>query len=218
MNQKYKAIFLDFDGTLTDDKTNIMRENPNDLLDFLNKKRLFSAFATGKGLYYIKDLLKDSPKLLNNYFILYDGSLIINPLTSKVFFSRPIDESILPGICSKLSNVTRNFYLNRLDGLFSEKNNLSPDSSLFRFWKPGLYYDDVYQIYIRDIQESKVGDVELCLRDADISFYKFGSRRKGVSILAFAKGCNKATAIKNILAEIHILESQAIIVGDGKTI
>lgn len=210
-----RAVFLDFDGTLTDDKSNSITEDPGALLIMLMSKNIFSALATGKGLYFVRKLLKNHQNLLDNYYVLYDGALVINPDTQDILFSKPIPSAAVKILQERLSKITNNFYLNKVDGLYSQNNHLPQDSSLFTFWKKENRKGDVYQIYIRDITPEQIFDIEKALKHECVSWYSFRSRRGLSSIIAHHKDADKGTAIKCVLKDMHIKESETIIIGDG---
>ena len=210
-----KAVFLDFDGTLTNDADNSITNDPSSLLALLKSKEIFTALATGKGQYFVEDLLRNHDDLLNNYYVLYDGALVINLYTGEVLFSKPIPQETVSLLRDKLQPITNNFYFNKIDGLYSKNNNLSADSSLYRFWKKGDDCSAVYQIYIRDLSPEQILHVKKALKHKDISWYAFGSRRGLSSIIIHHGGADKGKAIKHVLKAMNIKEEELVIIGDG---
>lgn len=210
-----KAIFLDFDGTLTNDADNSITGDPGTLLTLLKSRGIFTALATGKGLYFVEDLLRNHDDLLNNYYVLHDGTLVINPYTKKVLLSKPISQETVSLLQDKIRPITNNFYFNKIDGLYSKDNNLSADSSLYRFWKKGDDCSAVYQIYIRDLSPEQVSDIKKVLKHKDVSWYVFGSRRGLSSVIIHHSGANKGKAVKRVLNAMNIREEESVIIGDG---
>lgn len=210
----YKAIFIDIDGTLVplDNKAHI---SPGEMLNFFSKKGLRAAFVTGRGLYYVQFLLKEFQALLNNYFILYDGALIINPHTNHVLFSNPIEAHTVQKLLQRFESIKSKIYINKKDAIYSEHNSLSEGSSLFPFWKPFSDAENTFQIYIRDVPEEQKQFVEEILDEAHVEYYSFPSARNGASYMVSQNGVNKASAIEVFLEKNQIREEETIVVGDG---
>jgi hydroxymethylpyrimidine pyrophosphatase-like HAD family hydrolase len=185
------------------------------LLSQLKSKGIFTALATGKGLYFVEDLLRNHNDLLNNYYVLYDGALVINPHTKKVLLSKPILQETVALLREKILKITNNFYLNKIDGLYSKDINLSTDSSLYKFWKNGDDCSGVYQIYIRDLSPEQVLRLKRVLKHRDVSYYVFGGRRGLYGMMLHHSASNKGKAIKCVLKEMKIMEENSVIIGDG---
>lgn len=211
---KYKAIFIDIDGTLVT-LDNSKKEEPGEVLQFFLQKGLLAAFVTGRGLYYVADLLKNHISVLDNYFILYDGALVINPHNGHMLHSNPLNADVVQYVCEQLASITSNVYLNKLDAVYSKHNQLSKQSSLSLFWKELDDYSRTYQVYVRDVKNEERVAVEFILAAADLSFYSFPSLRGGFSYIAHHKDSDKARAVRVFLKEQNLKEEEVIIVGDG---
>ncbi|MEK7644854.1 MAG: HAD family hydrolase [Patescibacteria group bacterium] len=215
MKRDIKVVFIDFDGTLTNQATNELTEKPDELIDSLKKAGAVPVISTGKGLYFIYDLLANKPRLLDGYFILHDGALVLNPFTGDILHSNIMSAEIVGGLLEKLTAITQNTYLNKATGLFSEHNLLSKDSSLFKFWNKTLDHEGVYQVYVRDIQESLVTTIKDLADHFDLEMYSFASRRNSRSLMIHNRTSNKACAIKKVLDRGGWTEKEAAVIGDG---
>lgn len=214
MNEKIKLLLLDLDETLIS-KENRPMEDTVKLFEFLSQEGIRFSFATGRAMYFIRDLLKDKPALLDAYFIAYDGALIFNPLGEKVLHSSVIDPDTL-GVFLEKKYAAKVFF-NQLDAVRSIENNLEDDSSLRPFWKKYEPDSQTYQIYGRKMSQAELQDfTEICEHHALLA-YSFPYRKNPsyFSVLAARKSNSKGNAIRMLAKYLALPLREIMIVGDG---
>lgn len=209
-----RAVLLDLDGTLVN-PLSPKEGRPEYLLRKLHKKGIQASFATGRGLYYVKHILQGEPTLLDSFFILYDGTLVMNPRTGERLISEPIPQRQAVMVEQKLLRVTSDVYMNKLDGIYSLSNVLPKSSSLAPFWRKTRDHEGVFQIYVRDLDQRQAARIRRILDRNGLAFYSFGNPRGKVSIIAHNKKSDKGRAARTLLKKWRIQAKEAVVVGDG---
>lgn len=214
MKRNIQFLFLDIDETLLT-KSNAPKEDMPRLLSFLATHGIRYSFSTGRGMYFVDDLLKKNATLLDEFFVVYDGALIVNPSQGIVLHASPIAEKTVQELLHQ--PFAPKLFFNGRDAIFSIKNVLEPDSSLFKFWCSLPTTDDFYQLYGRDLSEVEKNLLANFCAGHKLDYYSFPYRKNPThySVLGVNKGNTKGTAIRRITEHFDIPIANVMIVGDG---
>lgn len=214
MNLDIQFLFLDIDETLLT-KSNTPKEDMPRLLSFLSSHGIRYSFSTGRGMYFVDDLLKKNSAPLDEFFIVYDGALIVNPSQKKVLHASPIAKKTVEELLQQ--PFAAKLFFNGRDAIFSIENTLEVDSSLYKFWRSLPTTDDFYQLYGRDLTEDEKNLLDKFCTGHELESYSFPYRKNpaNYSFLSVNRGNTKGTAIRKIAEHFGIPIESVMIVGDG---
>lgn len=214
-NPKVSMVFLDLDETLLS-KDGAQREDIHELLMFLSEQKIKPAFSTGRGLYFVNKLLRGRTELMDQLFVLYDGAVVVNPLSKEILHGDPVSEEAVESL--RNSEYAKSIFFNGLKALYSIENSLESKSSLFEFWRSLDALDEpVYQIYGRNISLDQKDTLIQTLRGLDIDAYAFVYRGDPTrfSLLGVKNGNSKGKALVKVSEKTGVPTSEMMVVGDG---
>lgn len=214
-----KAIALDLDGTLLNDKKEITEENQK-VLQELNKLGYEIVIATGRAYSATKNLVKNLDIPLD--IVCYNGAKIVSLKDDKVIFEEPLDEEIVKKLVN-LSHETKTHLNLYQDEIWYVENDLN--------WETEYYSKSIGMNAIKKDFETfkdfkmtkalfidknkKLKELEIKLNDLfGKNVYMAFSQEKYLEVLN--KNVNKAKTLEKVLNNKNILMSECIAFGDAE--
>ncbi len=142
MDKKYKALIVDFDGTLVDENFYLSPRVKDAIINLVKKGIVFS-IATGR-LYQgiVKEICESlhlsSPQIVNG------GARITDPKTNKSIWSEYFPKNSAISLIKYFSDKSYNFGIEGEDFVFKPKT------------KPTAYREDINVVGIKDVDYSKI--------------------------------------------------------------
>ncbi len=219
---EYKAFFTDIDGTLLDDKKQVLQPVLN-AINALKNNNVPVVLSTGRPELGINKVVKDFDLDNSNGFIVcYNGGKVISLKTKEVIFSKSLDIDLLEKIfdCAKSADLQPIIYSktgiltddisNEFVAIESEVTGMPLELFDGKFDSIDI---PVHKCLVvgppskitaaKDIFERELGDVVDAYTSAPIF------------LEVMPKGINKAVGINAVLEYCNLTKQQAVACGDG---
>ena len=134
---KYKALFLDVDGTVVPYDYNSL---PSDTLAQalrIVQNKIAVCFVTGRSFAFLKPVLKKID-MHKGYAVVNNGANVLDLATNRVLYDQPINKKDIKKICALLENEKVTFYIKRglhdanyIDSPFKKGQRINKASMIF---------------------------------------------------------------------------------------
>lgn len=199
LRMKYKALFLDLDGTTVNHLADVASDRVQKAI-YTIKDKIYVCVATGRPLSYAKPLLKHLN--LSGLCIINNGTQIFDPQKNIVIKNIIINPDIIEPVTKILRKHRVEFYANTQDGqgLFEKRNT-----------------SQLLGIFVPELSMAKVDEIETELKAIhQIEIHKMVMPGKGiVSIEITNPEASKLHGIHEISKMLKISSEEIIGVGDG---
>jgi HAD superfamily hydrolase (TIGR01484 family) len=198
---KYKALFLDLDGTTIPNGINLLPSVRVTEAIRLAKNIIHVCLATGRPLYkakYIIDHLN-----LSGLCVASGGTQIYDPVSKKIIKEIPLSETVIPQIATIGNRYTIDF------GIFNGYEDIRYNKRTEK--------DVVLGIYFPKISPQTVNEIERELNKIpNVSVHKMPSWEKGYIALDVVDiHATKLHGIMTVQKILHVKKSEIIGVGDS---
>jgi hypothetical protein len=204
--QKYKAIFLDIDGTLTALQT-LENRYPLPSKKLIQTIKQYSSkvdfiLATSRPLIYAEYLFNIFQ--LSHPCIVQSGTLVVDPKNSKVLWEKQINEK-------DLSQLIDYFLEKKLSFVIDEKEKIA-----IKYDKHYVPHDPLI-IFVTDLTDEQASKIEMDLSNiSTISLHKVSSLTPPLLGFNIANSeASKQHAIIEVIKMLGIRREETIGVGDG---
>ena len=205
---KYKALFLDIDGTLVPYDYNAL---PSDKVARAVKKaqeKVTVCLVTGRGFGFVEHVLKKLD-ISSGFAVLNTGAVVIDIATKEVIYEQPLDKQDAEEIVSVLHKEHIKFYLKKdIHGNAYQEGHFPPDQS----------FEKAYMIFTdENYSEEKIDTVSKKLSLlSQINIHK--SVHKDPDKFGMIIGHVNATKLHGVhvlLEKLHLNKEEVIGVGDS---
>jgi HAD superfamily hydrolase (TIGR01484 family) len=198
---KYKAIFLDLDGTTVPNEVDALPSVTVSQAIFKAKKLIHICIATGRPLHIARNIIKHLQ--ISDPCILSGGVQIYNPLKDAIEFEVGLNLESIP----KIVHIAKRYNLKI--GIF----NGHADKS----YAPPNLIDKILSIYLPVISPEIINDVEHEMKGiSNIEIHKMPSWEKGYMCLEMTDiKATKLNGINQVMKLLNLKKSEIIGVGDS---
>lgn len=222
MNNKYRIVFLDIDGTLTDTQKNVMPQTLKSLLK-IQDEGIRLAIASGrppKGVTPYADLLHLDEH--SGFIMPFNGAQIVNYQTKEIVYQNNLTMDVL----RKAYELSKEYGIQLItykgDYIISETDDDEFMLIESRINKMEVMKVDSLLDYIKEppVKCLLVGDGDYLGRIEEEIRQKIGTqanvfRSEPFFIEVVPQGIDKAAAIEHMIGKLGITQDQTIAFGDG---
>lgn len=203
---KYKALFLDIDGTVVPYNYNALPSDnvASTLQNIQNKISL--CFVTGRSLIFLKPILKKT-HMHTGYAVVNNGANVISIATNHILYDQPINKKDIYPICSMLEKERITYCVKQgvYDTGYIERPNIKPKD----IEKASMIFTE------ESFDSHRIDDVQKKLSHVhDITTWKT-KHKDGYGLNIQHAKATKLHGVEIILKELGIERREAIGVGDG---
>ncbi len=200
---KYKALFLDLDGTVTKHAVDDSPSNKVKLAINKAKSKIHICAATGRGLWEVDSLFRLLK--LSGPCVLLNGVMIYDPVKKEIIKEIPLRLEIVPKILKLLKKYQKTIF--KFDGTSESLEKILPNPQrIYSLWIPNLT-EEVANMIKKDLQPF-----------SQIAVHKVFSRDQDKKVFAIEITDFQATKLHGILEIARMLKistHEMIGVGDS---